>query len=102
MRITTHRFLLLACCCVFFGCTGTSAKLNRVSIGMTKAEVIRSIGTPDSTSASDGREYLIYHLASPKALVVDPRDLTHYYIRLTSGRVDAYGEQGDAPSTGSP
>jgi hypothetical protein len=76
-------------------CIGTSAKLNKVSLGMTKAEVIKAIGQPDSVSAKDGVEYLIYHWANPHQLIVDDNMLDRYFVRLVGGRVDAYGEGGD-------
>jgi len=69
---------------------------------MTKDEVIRAIGTPDSVSAKEGTEFLIYQLASPKALFADERDLTQYFVRLRNGRVDAYGQKGDFDSTKDP
>ena len=43
------------------GCTGTSANLNKVSLGMSKSEVIQAIGTPDRVSAQGSVECLIYH-----------------------------------------
>ena len=86
----------------FAGCTGTSAKFNRLSLGMTKEQVIRAIGTPDSVSAKTDTEFLVYHLASPKALVADERELTHYFVRLKNGRVDAFGQKGDFDSTKEP
>lgn len=90
---------------VFFalaGCVGTSANLNKVNLGMSKAEVIQAIGTPDSVSAKENVEYLIYHWASPKQLIADENNLDRYFIRLTNGRVDAYGERGDFDSTKDP
>ena len=85
-----------------FGCTGTSANLNKVSLGMSKAEVIQAIGTPDSVSAQGSVEYMVYHWASPKQIIADENDLDRYFIRLTDGRVDAYGEKGDFDSTQDP
>ena len=45
-----------------YGCAGTP-KMNRLSVGMTKAEVISVMERePDSTSAKGGVEYLTYLL----------------------------------------
>jgi hypothetical protein len=52
-------FLLLLL--LLAACVGTSDRLNRVSLGMTKAEVISVMGEPDSTAANASAEYLIYH-----------------------------------------
>ena len=84
--------------CLWFAtaaCVGTSANLNKVSLGMTKAEVIDAIGRPDSVTAQNGVEYLIYHWANPKQLIADEEKLDRYFVRLVNGRVDAYGEAGD-------
>ncbi len=83
-------------------CIGTSANLNKVSLGMSKSEVIQAVGTPDSVSAQGNVEYLIYHWASPKQLIADENNLDRFFIRLTDGRVDAYGEKGDFDSTQDP
>ena len=83
-------------------CTGTSANLNKISLGMSKSEVIQAVGAPDSVSAQGSVEYLIYHWASPKQLIADENNLDRYFIRLTHGRVDAYGERGDFDSTQDP
>ena len=69
---------------------------------MTKAEVIDAIGNPDSVSAKDNVEYLVYHWASPKQLIADENNLGRYFVRLRNGKVDAYGEEGDFDSTKDP
>jgi hypothetical protein len=38
--------------------------LNKVSIGMTKAEVIQILGEPQASSAQSGRELLLYGIPS--------------------------------------
>jgi hypothetical protein len=80
------------------GCTGTTAKLNKVSIGMTKSEVVRQIGRPDSVSAKGSAEYLIYYWATPKQIFADENNLPEYYIRLVDGKVESYGKMGDFDS----
>src|SRR5437879_2398144 len=85
---------------VLAGCTTGSSNMNRVSIGMTKAEVVRVLGQPESTSGSQGSEYMIYTLRDrldgrPFVDLMPHEVLGHYYVRLTGGRVDAYGSTGE-------
>ena len=84
------------------GCTGTTANLNKISLGMTKSEVIQQIGRPDSVSAKDNAEYLIYYWGTPKQIFGDENNLPEYYIKLIDGKVDSYGRKGDFDSTKDP
>jgi outer membrane protein assembly factor BamE (lipoprotein component of BamABCDE complex) len=74
------------------GCA-TANKMNSVSIGMTKQEVIGVLGPPTSTSAKEGLEYLNY-LFSDDGLKDSP-----YFVRVINGKVDSYGRLGDFDST---
>jgi hypothetical protein len=69
------------------GCA-SAGRINNVSIGMTKQQAIAVMGEPTSTSAKDGVEYLNYTLS--RGLFRDD-----YYVRLTQGKVDAFGRAGD-------
>lgn len=81
--------LVVALLTVFAGCAGTSEKMNRVQIGMTESQVVETIGTPDSTSATADILYLRYRLSSGWLFYDD------YYVRLRDGLVEAYGRAGD-------
>lgn len=107
------------------GCVtpGTQINMNKVSVGMTKPEVIAAIGAPDSTAAKDGTEYLVYQLtdgtsggaaaacagagiltlgiayAAPECRGGREND---FYVRLSGGKVDSYGKVGDFDSTRPP
>jgi len=61
MRNAITGFILAAS---LMGCVtaGTQENLNKISVGMTKQEVIAQIGTPSSTAAKEGTEYLTYQL----------------------------------------
>lgn len=103
------------------GCASTK-RMNKVSLGMTKAEVINAIGSPESSRASDGTEYLVYSLTeipgggtqaacAPIALMtLGMAYLTDecsgreddYYVQLREGRVTGYGRMGDFDSTQNP
>jgi hypothetical protein len=72
-----------------FGCAGLSPKLNNLKLGMTKQDVIETIGTPNSTSASGNLEYLKYRINTGVFYSDD------YYVRLLDGKVEAYGQKGD-------
>lgn len=72
-----------------FGCAGSHQKMNSLKIGMTKQEVIETIGEPNLTSASGKLEYLKYRINV--GLVYSDE----YFVRLLDGKVDAYGQRGD-------
>jgi hypothetical protein len=55
--------LIVLCMTVAFGCACSAKKMNKLNLGITKAEAIRVMGTPRSTSASQGVEYLISEAA---------------------------------------
>lgn len=81
------------------GCaTPTSRKMNRLSVGMTKSEVLDAMGKPSSTaSPGKGVEFLRYReFYSWRNYYIT------YFVRLVDGRVDSYGETGDFDSTKDP
>ena len=82
------------------GCAPTTLnKMNKVSIGMDKQQVISAIGSPTETRATQGIEYLVYHLR----MDTDVRTAkTPYFVQLENGRVTAYGKVGDFGSTQTP
>jgi hypothetical protein len=85
-----HRIVILLVATAFlFGCAGSSKKMNKVGLGMTKAEVIEAIGDPKSTSANEDIEYLRYKF------MTDGLFTAEYYIRLQEGKVNAFGRVGD-------
>ena len=72
------------------GCAiGGAGKLNRVKLGMSEAEVIEAVGTPSTKSASGETAYLHYSLYSDWIFP------DSYFVRLTAGKVDAFGRKGD-------
>lgn len=86
---------------LLFGCA-TAGRMNQVSLGMTKGQVVSVLGSPESTSATGDVEYLIYRLSrkDPNGSVVPVRE--DYFVRLRAGKVDAYGQKGDFNSTNNP
>lgn len=88
MMIKRLIFILLAIV-LLFGCAASSKKMNRLQLGMTKADVIKAMGSPKSSSASKNIEYLKYRFRTDGLFTAD------YYIRLREGKVDAFGSVGD-------
>ena len=89
------------------GCATTS-NTNRLSIGMTKQEVVAAMGQPTSAaSPGNGVEILRYDLSSAVATVIlarhgiasNPQD---YFVKLIDGKVTSYGKVGDFDSTKDP
>ena len=84
-----YRIIVIFIAVVFlFGCAGSFQKMNNLKLGMTKQEVIETMGAPDSTSAIGKVEYLKYL----NACVFYSNE---YYVRLLDGKVEAYGQKGD-------
>lgn len=67
------------------GCTTSASKLNEVSIGMTKSEVIQILGAPETMSAKSGTELLLYGIPS--------NDFSEkFFVALFNGKVMEYGQ----------
>ena len=96
-----HKLIIIALVALC-GCAAPMAtKMNHVSVGMTKSEVIAVMGSPKSVSAKDGVEYLNYRLAT-SFLDTDGSDTSDYFVRLVNGHLDAYGKKGDFETTQRP
>ena len=84
-------------------CATSSKKLNQISVGMNKAEVIKILGAPESTRANRGIEFLIYTLteriAKPGEAPLPFPIQGQYFVKLVDGRVESYGNLGDFDST---
>ena len=65
--------------------------IEKISPGMTKAEVFQHMGKPQSASGSGTQEYLWYTPIN--------RPWERYYIHLSDGKVDAYGPLGSDQET---
>jgi hypothetical protein len=86
---------------LLLGCA-TTGKMNRLSVGMSKADVIAAMGEPDSTSAPGGGvEYLRYSLTTSSIAAYNGYT-EPYFVKLVNGRVDAYGHVGDFGSAQNP
>lgn len=89
-------FSLLSSGC-YTGLGQHSSKFNKISLGMSKADVIGAIGNPQSTSAKDGVEYMTYNVYE-----VVFGQYVPYFVRIKNGKVESYGKMGDFDSTKNP
>jgi len=89
--------ILLSSC----GTAPSTRKINLVSIGMSKTEVISIMGLPDSSAGKEGVEYMKYRLAT-SGLDFDGSDTSDYFVRIVNGKVDAFGQRGDFDTTAEP
>lgn len=83
---------------VAIGCATHADALNKISLGMTKADVIKELGAPDTTSAIEGKEYLTYVMRMASTQQQNSRK-SQYFVRIVDGKVDAFGRKGDFGTT---
>lgn len=89
--------LMMAAVIALAGCVTRPASMNRLSVGMTKQEVVSVMGQPDSTAATGGGiEILRFRLTDFNGITEE------YFVRMVSGKVDSYGKMGDFDSTKDP
>lgn len=84
------RILCLFSALIFVGCATKASRLNDVSLGMNKSEVIKIMGSPHSTKGSDGIEVMVY-LAYAQVFGA----YHEYWVVLQNGKVSKYGRAGD-------
>jgi hypothetical protein len=75
---------------VSFGCAKSSARLNRINPGMTRDEVVQSLGRPHAVTAQGNVEFLTYNLLNKGV-----GDMKEYAVKVVDGRVLAFGEKAD-------
>jgi hypothetical protein len=85
---------MITAACILVGCGTTSTALNKISLGMTKPEVIKILGNPHTTSAKGQTEYLTYNLENEGM-----GGKREFFVRLINGNVDAFGRSGDFDTT---
>lgn len=96
MKIT----LTLLLCLGLVGCAiaANSQRINRVNLGMTKAEVIKTMGMPSSSKAKENievLEYMLYDTGNDAMFGM----ATPYWITLRNDKVVEYGKAGDFGSS---
>jgi len=87
-----RRFLILtATVCLLAGCSPWLG-IEKVSIGMSKAEVLTQLGKPTDAAGSGNVEYFWYNPAN--------RFWERYYVRMVNDKVESYGPLGSEPAPG--
>jgi hypothetical protein len=72
--------------CLLGGCATSSSKLNGVHIGMTKTDLVRQLGAPDTSRGQANIEYLTYYLKNDTSANNQP-----YMVRLIDTKVESFG-----------
>jgi len=100
------KLLILVSILLVTGCAPKANQMaknmNNAGLGMTKQEVIQAMGEPQTVSATHGVEYLNYKLCTVEGNFMNDYRCKYwesFYVRLKSGKVDAYGKLGDFDST---
>jgi hypothetical protein len=90
----THCHILQVVALLLMSCAGPAPDFSRINLGMEKTEVITRLGQPDSMSANEQSEKLIYGRWDDN--FGDWRfGGGRYYVNLDKGRVSGYGKIGD-------
>ncbi|MGB7769376.1 MAG: hypothetical protein WBN22_11065 [Verrucomicrobiia bacterium] len=80
------------------GCQTPSTQLNKVHLGMSEAEVVKTLGEPASRAESkDGSITLYYTLRENIGSINSP-----YSVKLVDGKVDSYGRDAGGTQTTQP
>lgn len=85
-----HKFAItIAMVAILVGCSTSAQRLADVSPGMTKAQVIDVLGSPESVSGQGGGEVFIYTLSNSwNSSVWNEK----YYVQFIDGLVVKYGK----------
>ncbi len=96
-------FIALMSLALLSACSTSSTALNKLSVGMSKGEVLKILGTPESTRANRSVEFLVYSLteriARPGEAIAPIGIDGKYFVKLVDGKVESYGRLGDFDST---
>ena len=85
------KIVIALCLFLLFGCA-TAHKINKISIGMSKGQVIETLGDPVSVTAKDGIEYLNYRYSETGDDAFYGRT-DPYVVVIKNGVVDGYGRE---------
>ena len=83
------------------GCA-TAPKMNRLSLGMTKQQIVSAMGRPDSTSAPGNGVELLYYKLSPQGGPIMNLITEDYVVKMVKGEVVSYGKLRELDSTKDP
>ena len=92
MNAPIRRITAFAAACIvaagIAGCASSSAKLNRISLGMSREEVVKTLGRPHAVSAQGDVEFLTYNLINKGV-----GDMKEFVVRIQKGSVESFGER---------
>jgi hypothetical protein len=98
MNASIRRITVLAAACAaaawMVGCASSSAKLNHLSLGMSRDEVVKTLGRPDGVSAQGDVEFLTYNLLNKGV-----GDMKEFVVRIQKGSVESFGERSNFGSS---
>ena len=98
MNAPIRRITAFAAACIvaagIAGCASSSAKLNRISLGMSREEVVKTLGRPHAVSAQGDVEFLTYNLINKGV-----GDMKEFVVRVQKGSVESFGERGNFGSS---
>lgn len=101
--VLKNLILSLIVACGLAACATPATKMSALQVGMTKAQAIERMGPPNSTSAIAGSEFLNYKLCV-SGCVGTPLFIRRndFYVKLTGGIVESFGNKTDLPATDAP
>ncbi len=73
----------------------SASKLSRLTLGMDRAEVLRTMGEPVTAAAKGEVEVFTYMLSEPSLRDGKEALPARYQVRLRAGKVEAYGRPED-------
>lgn len=88
-----NKLMIVIMALMMFGCA-SAGKMNRISLGMNKDQVIDKLGDPNSTKAGDGVEVLSYMLTATDNDAI-AYHYTEYWVVLKDNKCVQYGKAGD-------
>lgn len=91
-------FLSFIMCLLLCSCGTPSSKINNISTGMTREEVVRGLGQPLNTTNDGSSEIMNYRLVEDAwAGTTYP-----YVVVIQGGKVASYGRMGSDSSANPP
>lgn len=93
-------FGALSVACATPGSSLSKPDLSRISVGMSKEEVVSRLGKPHEVAQQGQTEYFTYNFDHP--FDGRPAIVESYYVRFVKGIVESYGRKGDFDSTKGP
>ena len=91
--------LIILLSCIFIFSCATAGRMNKIQAGMTRTQVIDTLGEPNSSAGTGREEHLVYRLYEYDAW---SGGYERFFVRLIDGKVSSYGKQGDWDTTKDP